>query len=338
MAIRVAINGAGRVGRAFVRRAWNRPEIEIVAINDLGSLENIAYLLKYDSVYGRAPFSVETENGALLISNKRVRFFSEKSPGNLPWKDLTVDVVVESTGVFNSYEKAEPHLDAGARRVVLSAPVEGTGEDVPTVLVGINEEKLKTCTISANASCTTNAASPVIAILDESIGIEHALLNTTHAYTASQGIVDSPAREGDFRHGRAAAANIVPHSTGAATAVAEAYKSLAGRFDGIALRVPVAIGSIADITFVAKRQTSIEEVNKTLRNAGKSERWQGIFKATDEQLVSSDIIGEPYGAIADLSLTRVVGGTLVKVFTWYDNEMGYAETLVRHVLSAGEQS
>ena len=332
MAIRVAINGFGRIGRAFARLSQNRG-IELVAVNDLGSLENLAYLLKYDTIYGRAPFSVEVKNSTLFVDGKEVRFFSEKDPANLPWKDLNIDVIVESTGVFTDYEKANAHITAGAKRVVITAPAKG--EMGATMLMGINEDKLATCQISSNASCTTNAASPVIAILDEAIGIEKAVLSTTHAYTASQSIVDGPSKK-DMREGRAAAMNIVPTSTGAAVAVAQAYEPLAGKFDGISLRVPVAAGSIADITFVSKRPTTREEINDALRRAEADPRWKGIFKTTDEQLVSSDIIGEPFASIADLGMTRVVDGNLVKVLAWYDNEMGYAHTLVGHVLKVGK--
>ncbi|MFH1178431.1 MAG: type I glyceraldehyde-3-phosphate dehydrogenase [bacterium] len=327
--IRVAINGFGRIGRSFTRRAQDRG-IEIVAVNDLGSLENLAYLLKYDTVYGRAPFNVSTEGNALLVNGKEVKFFSEKDPAQLPWRDLNIDVVVESTGHFTDYEKARAHIDAGAKRVVITAPSKGEGG--VTVLMGLNEDKLQANQISSNASCTTNAASPVIAILDETIGMEKAILSTTHAYTASQSIVDGPSMK-DAREGRAAAQNIVPTSTGAATAVIAAYETLANKFDGISLRVPVVAGSIADITFIAKRSTTVEEVNTILRGAAETSRWDGIFKTTDEELVSSDIIGEPYASIADLGMTRVVDGTLVKVLAWYDNEMGYAESLVRHVIA-----
>ncbi|HCR52019.1 TPA: type I glyceraldehyde-3-phosphate dehydrogenase [Candidatus Kaiserbacteria bacterium] len=336
MAIRVAINGFGRIGRAFARRSHGRG-VTIVAINDLGSLENLAYLLTYDTVYGRAPFTVEAKDGKLILDGKGAKFFSEKDPANLPWKDLDIDVVVESTGFFTDYEKARAHVTAGAKRVVITAPVKGNSSAGATVLVGLNEEKLATCEISSNASCTTNSASPVIAILDETIGIEKAILSTAHAYTASQSIVDSPSKK-DKKEGRAAAQNIVPTTTGAAIAVTDAYPQLTGKFDGIALRVPVPAGSIADITFLAKRSTTAEEVNDILREAAKSSRWQGIFKVTDEELVSSDIIGEPYASIADLGMTRVVDGTLVKVLTWYDNEMGYTESLVRHVLAAANSS
>ncbi|MEK7156944.1 MAG: glyceraldehyde 3-phosphate dehydrogenase NAD-binding domain-containing protein [Patescibacteria group bacterium] len=337
MAIRVAINGFGRIGRAFARRSYGR-DIEIIAVNDLGSLENLAYLLKHDTVYGRAPFSVETRAGeagagVLVIDGKEVKFFSEKDPSALPWKDLNIDVVIESTGFFTDYEKAQAHIVAGAKRVVITAPVKTDSPLGATVLMGLNEEKLGTCQITSNASCTTNAASPVIAILDEAIGIEKAVLSTTHAYTASQSIVDGPSSR-DMREGRAAAQNIVPTSTGAATAVAQAYAPLIGKFDGISLRVPVVAGSIADITFIAKRPTTREEVNDVLRGAAAAPRWEGIFTTTDEELVSSDIVGEPFASIADLSMTRVVDGTLVKVLAWYDNEMGYTESLVRHALKA----
>lgn len=348
MTIRVAINGFGRIGRAFARLSQNRgmdstgsPQVEIVAINDLGSLQNLAYLLTYDTVYGRAPFSVQVrpaqegvDSDVLVIDDREVKFFSEKDPANLPWRDLNIDIVIESTGFFTDYAKAQAHITAGAKRVIITAPSKGGGGE--TILMGVNEEKLATCQMSSNASCTTNAASPVIAILDEAIGIEKAVLSTAHAYTASQSIVDGPSRK-DKREGRAGAMNIVPTTTGAALAVTEAYPQLSGKFDGIALRVPVAAGSIADITFIAKRSTTIEEVNEILRNAAYAPRWAGIFATTDEELVSSDIVGEPCASIADLSMTRVVDGNLVKVLSWYDNEMGYTESLVRHVIAAAAQ-
>jgi glyceraldehyde 3-phosphate dehydrogenase len=331
--IRVAINGFGRIGRAFVRRSWGR-DIEIVAVNDLGSLENLAYLLKHDTVYGKPPFEVEARDGALFLGDSPVRFISEKDATKLPWGDLKIDVVVESTGVYDDYEKAKVHLTAGAKRVVITAPVKQDSPLGATVLMGLNEDRLSTCQITSNASCTTNAASPVIAILDEAIGIEKAVLSTTHAYTATQSIVDGPVKGGDFRKGRAGAQNIVPETTGAAISITKAYPPLTGKFDGISLRVPVPAGSIADTTFIAKRATSAAEVNTILRNAAKDPRFEGIFTTTDEDLVSSDIIGEPTASIANLSMTRVVDGNLVKVLTWYDNEMGYTEALVRHVLKA----
>jgi glyceraldehyde 3-phosphate dehydrogenase len=338
MAIKVAINGFGRIGRAFFRLTQEHKEIHIVAVNDLGDVKNLAYLLAYDSVYGKNKAVISSNEGALVVNGKEVPFLSEKDPLKLPWKKLGVDVVLESTGVFASYEKAKVHLDAGAKRVVISAPVEDTpppGVNGATVLIGVNEEQFKTCDISSNASCTTNAGSPLIAILHEAIGIEKALLNTVHGYTASQSLVDSPVRGSDYRRGRAAAHNIIPSTTGAATAVTKAFTELDGLFDGIAMRVPVVAGSIADITFLAKRDTTVEEVNDVLRAAAKTDRWKKVFAVTDEQLVSSDILGEPHASIADLSFTRVVGGNLVKVLAWYDNELGYTNSLVEHVVATG---
>ena len=333
MAIRVAVNGFGRIGRAFARLSHNRG-IELVAVNDLGSLENLAYLLKYDTVYRRAPFSVETKDGMLVVGGKEVKFFQEKDPTQLPWKDLDIDVVVESTGFFTDYDKANAHITAGAKRVVITAPVKKESPLGATVLMGLNEDRFALHKITSNASCTTNSASSVIAILDAAIGIEKAILSTTHAYTASQSLVDGPSRK-DMREGRAAAQNIVPTSTGAAIAVTQAYEPLVAKFDGISLRVPVPAGSISDINFIAKRPTTREEVNDVLRAAAKDPHWKGIFSASDEELVSSDIVGEPCASIADLGMTRVVDGNLVKVLAWYDNEMGYTESLVQHVLAAG---
>ncbi len=341
MAIRVAINGFGRIGRAFFKLARKHPELNIVAVNDLGDPENMVYLLKYDTAYGKADFEVSTEveggKTTFIVDGERTVLVQEKDATKLPWRDMNIDVVVESTGFFTAYDKAKVHLDSGAKRVVITAPVKG--QEVPgitsaTVLMGINDEKLETCTISSNASCTTNAASPLIHILNEKIGVEKALLNTTHAMTGTQRVVDSPGGK-DQRGGRAASQNMIPASTGAAIAVTEAVPSLKGLFDGISIRVPVIAGSIADITFIAKRDTSVEEVNQALRDAAKDPRWEGVFTVTEEDLVSSDIIGNPHGAIADLQMTRVVGGNLVKVMSWYDNEMGYTNTLVKHVLKVG---
>lgn len=335
--IRIAINGFGRIGRAFFRLAEENPDLEVVAVNDLAELKNLAYLLKYDSVYRRAPFPIEVAEGGLTVNGRKVAFSAEKEIAKLPWSALNIDIVIEATGVFNDFEKASAHIAAGAKKVVITAPAKGeapAGVSSAMVLMGINDEKLEGCQVSSNASCTTNAASPVIAILDGAIGIEKAILSTTHAYTASQAIVDGTSKK-DMREGRAAAQNIIPSSTGAAVAVAKVYEPLKGKFDGISLRVPVPSGSVADITFIAKRATTVEEVNDILRKAAKDPRWQGIFTATDEDIVSSDIIGEPYGAIADLSMTRVVDGNLVKVLSWYDNEMGYVNTLIRHVIATG---
>ncbi len=331
--LRVAVNGLGRIGRAFIRATHGDSRITIVAVNDLGSVENLAYLLKYDTVYGVAPFSVSAEKGGLEIDGTLVKVFSEKDPGKLPWKKLGIDVVVESTGIFDSYEKAQPHIKAGAKRVVITAPSKDeTGG--ATILMGVNEEKFATCHISSNGSCTTNAGSPLIAILDEAIGIERAVLSTTHAMTNSQPSVDSPNKH-NMREGRAASHNIVPTSTGAAIAVTKAITSLEDKFDGISLRVPVIAGSIVDVTFVAKKPTSVEEVNAALTAAAHEERWQKVFSVSNEPLVSTDIIGAKQASIADLGMTRVVDGTLVKVLAWYDNEMGYTHALIEHVVAAG---
>jgi glyceraldehyde 3-phosphate dehydrogenase len=327
---RVAINGFGRIGRGFMRAVQSRAGIEVVAVNDLTSPENLAYLLKYDSVYGRAPFSVSSAEKALVVAGKNIPVLSERDPVKLPWKDMNIDIVLESTGFFTDATKAHAHIDAGAKKVVISAP--GKGEGFETILIGANEQKFGTCDITSNASCTTNAANPIIGVLDEAVGIERAVLSTAHAYTASQSLVDSPSGK-DMKEGRAAALNIVPTSTGAASATALAYPQLKGKFDGISLRVPVPAGSMVDVTFVSKRATSVEEVNNALKAAAQTDKWKRVFAVTEEPLVSTDILGLPYGAIADLNMTRVVDGTLVKVLAWYDNEMGYVHTLVEHVAS-----
>lgn len=333
---RVAINGFGRIGRTFFRMSYDNPDFEVVAINDLGDIKNLAYLLEYDTAYGRSPYHVEVGEGALIVDGRRIIVASEKEPQNLPWGKENIDVVVESTGFFTSYAKAEAHLKAGAKRVVISAPTKdeaGAEKTCATVLMGMNEDALKNTAITSNASCTTNATSPLIGILNEAIGIDKAILSTTHAYTASQALVDGPSKK-DFREGRAAALNIVPSSTGAAIATTLVHTDLAGKFDGISLRVPVPVGSIVDVTFIAKRDTTVEEVNSILEKASESEAWKHLFAVTREQLVSSDIIGAQYASIADLAFTRVVGGNLVKVLAWYDNETSYTATLVEHVRKA----
>ncbi len=339
MSTKVAINGFGRIGRAFLRLAASRPDLEVVAINDLTDLDTLAYLLQYDSVYGRAPFQVEVKDGMLLVDGRTIQFLQEREPGDLPWAKLDVDIVVEATGFFTTYAASKAHLDAGAKRVVLTAPAKDAPEDAgvagATVLLGVNEADLKEAVITTNASCTTNAANPLIAILKETVGVEKALLNTVHGYTSSQGLVDGPNKK-NMRAGRAAAINIVPSTTGAAIATTKAHPELVGKFNGMALRVPVVSGSIVDVTFLASRETSVEEVNQILAAAAKTNRWQHIFAVTNDPLVSTDIIGARYGAIADLSFTQVADNNLVKVLAWYDNEMGYTHTLVEHVLLAGK--
>jgi len=339
MATRVAINGVGRIGRAFIRSAFSRDEIEIVAVNDLGDIHTIAYLLQYDSVYGRAPFSVSVseDERQLIINDRTIDFLSVKDPSDLPWAEdqQNIDVVVEATGVFRTYEDAQKHKGAGARRVVITAPAksEPRNDGDGTVLMGINEEKFATCQITSNGSCTTNSGAPLVQILHETIGIEKAMLNTTHSYTTSQGLVDGP--NSKLRRGRAAGENIVPTSTGAAVATTQVIPDLKGKFDGIATRVPTPAGSIADVTFISSRNTSVEEVNDILRDASRDERWNKVFTVIEDPVVSRDIVGQPYGAMADLDMTRVVDGNLVKVMSWYDNEAGYAHTLVEHVITTG---
>lgn len=347
--IKVAINGFGRIGRAFLKIAWERPEIEIVAINDLGSIDSLAYLLRHDTVYRNWHHKVEIHGAStdpsnpdnaehyIVIDGKKVRFVSEKDSTKLPWKALDIDVVIESTGLFTAYDKAKFHLDQGAKKVVISAPAKGSDGSVAgeTILLGVNEDKFGTCDITSNASCTTNAASPLIAILHEALGIEKAILNTVHGYTASQALVDGPSKK-DLREGRAAAQNIVPSSTGAALAVTKAFPELTDKFDGISIRVPVPAGSIVDITFISKKNTTAQEVNDILKKASQDPHWSKIFAVTEEPLVSSDILGESHASIADLEMTRVVDGNLVKVMGWYDNEMGYTYTLVDHVIKTGK--
>jgi len=324
--LKIAINGFGRIGRIFfrvasVKASADQAGFEIAAVNDLGDKENLVYLLRHDSVYGR--FDISDEE----IS--KIKFFQEKDPSNLPWKKLGIDVVVESTGVFDSYEKAEPHLKAGAKRVVITAPAKDGGlTKTATPNVGI--DFLKTGLITSNASCTTNAVTPVATVMMQNPGVKKAILNTVHGYTATQGIVDGPAKK-DFRRGRAAATNIIPSSTGAAEAAVKAIPALKGKFDGVAIRVPVISGSLADFTFLAERKTSVEEINDIFRAAAAEPAWQGILAITEEPLVSSDILRQPFGAIVDLAMTRVVDGDLVKVFAWYDNEWGYGAMLLKHI-------
>lgn len=330
MPLRIAINGFGRIGRVFFRQAFNNPDVEIVALNDLGDGENLAYLLSRDSVYGKFTHEVKADAGQhkLWVDDKEILFFQEKDPRRLPWRDLHIDVVVESTGVFTSTDKAKAHIDAGAKRVIITAPAKD--EVTPTATPNVGIEFLAQGAVTSNASCTTNATTPIAAIMMQDPGIAKAMLSTVHGYTATQSLVDSPATK-DFLRGRAAAVNIVPSSTGAAEAVFRAIPALKGLFDGIAMRVPVISGSIIDMTFVAKRKTSVEEINNILDQASQREEWKGILKVSHEPLVSTDILGEPFGSIVDLSLTRVVDGDLVKVCSWYDNEWGYCAMLLKHI-------
>lgn len=339
--VKIAINGFGRIGRAFFKLAITKKELEVVAINDLGDIDNLAYLLQYDSAYGRynKEISIKNKEGKkyLHVDGHEVLFIQEKEPTMLPWGALTVDIVVESTGVFDSYEKAEVHKKAGAKRVVITAPAkDDDGPNGQTVLMGVNETNLKTCTISSNGSCTTNSVSPVMQILSEKIGVKKAFLATTHGYTATQNLIDGPVKGHDWRRGRSAAVNISPSWTGAAIATTRAVKSLAGKFDGASMRVPIVTGSLSCITMLLEKPATVEEVNNIFKESEKEERWKGILRTTTDQIVSSDIVGDPYAAVIDLNLTRVVDGDLCVVFSWYDNEFGYTNTLVEHVLKVSE--
>ena len=334
---RIAINGFGRIGRSFFKLAITKPELEVVAINDLGDLDNLAYLLKYDSAYGRYDKEVKVESGKLKVDGREILFIQEKDPAMLPWGNLGIDIVVEATGFFDSYEKAEIHKKAGAKRVVITAPAKDVDNDnAKTVLMGVNEEDLKTCSISSNGSCTTNSVSPVIQVLVEKLGVKKAFLNTTHSYTATQSLIDSPAKGSDWRRGRAAATNISPSHTGAAISVARAVLELKDKFDGVSMRVPTITGSLSCIIFCTDKTVTAEEINNIFKEAEKEDRWQGIMKTVSDQIVSSDIIGDPYAAIVDLTLTKVVDGDLCAVFSWYDNEFGYTNTLVQHVTRVAE--
>lgn len=332
--MRIAINGFGRIGRTFFRQAFGQAGIEIAAINDLGDINNLAYLLRRDTVYGPYEKSIEIKSGQLRVDGENIFIFAEKDPAKLPWKDLNIDVVVESTGVFTSFEKAQAHLDAGAKRVVITAPA---GEAVTHVLPGSNNDLFNKdlSRITSDASCTTNAVVPVLKILESNPGIRKAMLNTVHGYTATQSLVDGPVKK-DFLRGRAAAQNIVPSHTGAADAVVWSQPWVKDIFEAVALRVPVLSGSLADLTFLASRRTTVQEINDILRAAAKESKWQGIFAVSEEPLVSSDIIKNPHASIADLTFTKVVGGDLVKILAWYDNEWGYSHSLLLHVLNLKE--
>jgi glyceraldehyde 3-phosphate dehydrogenase len=326
MASKVAINGLGRIGRAALKLALDQPELELVAVNEIGSLDNMVYLLKYDTVYGRYERPVEAVDGKLVIDGTPLVYLSERDPERLPWGELGVDLVLECTGRFTDREAADKHVRAGARWVVLSGPT--SSPDVPTIIHGVNRPDGQTQIISC-ASCTTNNITPLVEILDRHFGVQKALLTTVHAYTATQALVDSPGGAKDLRRGRAAAQNFVPSSTGAASATAKALPAMQGRFDGVAVRGPVVVGSLSDLVFVLARDTTPEEVNDLLRQEASTERYQGILAVTDEPLVSADIIKDPHASIVQLDLTRVVGGNLVKVMSWYDNEWGFTNQMVQ---------
>ncbi len=331
---RVAINGFGRIGRCAFKIAFERSDIEIVAINDLTDTKTLAHLLKHDSSYGTYQHEVKADDSGIIVNGTHIKVLSQKDPKELPWGAHGVDVVIEATGLFTKHEDLKVHLDAGAKKVVLSAPEkDDTHHD--TFIMGVNEQDIKPDhTIISNASCTTNCITPVAAIVESHFGIEKAMMTTVHSYTASQRLQDAPAK--DWREARAAAENIVPTSTGATIAAAKALPALEGIFDGLSVRVPTPVVSMADFTFITKKKVTIEEVNEVFRKSAKEPFYQGILAVTDEELVSSDFKGDSHSAIVDLPLTSVVGGDMLKVVAWYDNEWGYSNRLVELVADVGK--
>lgn len=328
----IAINGFGRIGRNVFKAGYGKKGFEVVAINDLTDTATLAHLLRHDTVYRSFGVSVESDDQHLIVDGRKIRVFAEKDPAVLPWKDLGIDIVLECTGRFTNKEGAEKHLQAGAKRVLISAPAKGEG--IPTHVMGVSEKGAgEDQAILSNASCTTNCIAPIAAIMEEVFGIQKAMMTTVHSYTASQVLQDAPAK--DLREARAAAENIVPTTTGAAKATGLVIPSLVGIFDGLSVRVPTPVVSLSDFTLLLKRPTTVEEVNATFIEAAKQPRWKGILEVTNEPLVSSDFIGNPASSIVDLGLTRVVDGDLVKVVAWYDNEWGYSHRLAELALEVG---
>ncbi|NAY92106.1 type I glyceraldehyde-3-phosphate dehydrogenase [Muricauda sp. JGD-17] len=326
--MRIGINGMGRIGRAALKVINDTPGLNVVAVNDIVPIENTAYLLKYDTVYGVYEKEVSHESETLLVDGQRIHYTSFRNPEELPWKEDQVDLVIESTGVFTKGEDAERHLKAGAKTVVISAPTKSV--DTPTVVHGVNSEE-GTSNVFSCASCTTNNISPIVEILGRRIGIKKGIMTTIHAYTASQGIVDAPSKK-NFRMGRAGAQNLIPTTTGAAIATTKTLPQYQGKFDGVAVRVPVPVGSISDLVFVMENKVTPEEVNAILMEESKTERYKNVLDTTDEPIVSSDIIKSPYASTVDLSMTKVVDGDLLKVMTWYDNEWGFTNQMIRQIL------
>lgn len=332
MKTRVAINGFGRIGRNAFKVAFERGDLEIVAINDLTDNKTLAHLLKHDSNYGTYQHNVGSSDSIITVNGQEIRVFAEKDPANLPWKDLNIDVVIESTGFFTKPEAARAHIQAGAKKVVISAPVKGEG--APTVVLGVNEDQLEgAADIVSNASCTTNCITPVAAVVETNFGIEKAMMTTVHSYTASQSLQDGPSK--DLREARAAAENIVPTTTGASTAAAKALPALTDKFGGLSIRVPTPVVSLADFVIITKRPVTVEEVNEVFKKAASEPYFQGILDVTEEELVSSDFIGNSHSAIVDLKLTAVIAGNMLKVVAWYDNEWGYSNRLVEAVADIG---
>jgi len=330
MTARIAINGFGRIGRAAFKIIFDRTDCEVVAINDLGSIKNLAYLLKYDTAYGKYSKEVASDDQSITINGKRIPVLAQKDATLLPWKDLNVDVVLECTGFFVKDDAAKAHITAGAKSVVISAPAKGEHNTIQTFLRGVNDQNYLGQDVISNASCTTNCIAPVVEVIHRNFKILKSVMTTVHSYTASQSIVDGPNK--DFREGRAGAQNMVPTSTGAAIATTQVLPELKGLFDGISVRVPTIVGSLSDMTFVVEKKTTVEEINKALEDASISDRYRGVIGVSREPLVSSDIIGTNESSIVDLGLTRVIDGDLVKILAWYDNEWGYSNRLVEMAL------
>lgn len=329
----IAINGFGRIGRAAFKIALGKG-MNVVAINDLTDIKTLAHLLKFDSVYGIYNKEISNDDKNIIIDGKKYPVFAEKDPSSLPWKDLGVDVVLECTGVFTSQEKCKPHLDAGAKKVIISAPAKD--EETKTFVIGVNDKEYAGEAIISNASCTTNCIAPIAKVIEETFGVQKAMMTTTHAYTADQNLVDGPHK--DLRRARAAASNIVPTTTGAAVATAKTIPTLDKKFDGLSVRVPVSCGSLADFTFLLKRKTTKEEVNQKLMDIKNDPILSKIIYLYDEPIVSSDIVGTSYSALVDLPLTQVVDGDMVKIVAWYDNEWGYSNRLVEMVDIVSKES
>ncbi len=330
----VAINGFGRIGRAAFKIILDTPELDLVGVNDIVPPDNLAYLLKYDTVYGRYQRSVEAEGDKLIVDGTSYTVFKEKDPAQLPWGELGVDIVFECTGIFTNQKGLKKHLQAGAKYAILSAPAKGEG--VPTVVHGVNQPGDGSVRMISCASCTTNCITPVVEVMERRFGLKKAVMTTIHAYTSSQQIVDGPSKK--IRRGRAGAANFVPTSTGAAIATTRVLPQLEGRFDGVAVRGPIPVGSIADMIFLTERETSVEEVNAVFREEAASERYQGVLGATDAPIVSADIIQDPHASLVDLGMTQVVDGDLVKVMSWYDNEWGFTSQMIREGLRIAREA
>ncbi len=332
--VNVAINGFGRIGRAAFKILMDTPELNLVGVNDIVPLENLAYLLKYDTAYGRYDKEVEVSGDSLIVDGQEIPFSGERDPAQLPWAERDVGIAFECTGVFRTGEDLRKHLEAGAKYAILSAPPKS--EDIPTVVHGVTDPEEESVRMLSCASCTTNCITPVVEVVGRHVGIKKATMTTIHAYTSTQAIVDGPSKK--IRRGRAAAANWVPTTTGAAVATTKALPQYEGLFDGVAVRGPVVVGSIADIVFVTEQATSVDALNDVFRQEAESDTYRGILGVAEDPIVSSDIIGDPHASVVDLGMTQVIDGTLVKVMSWYDNEWGFTSQMIREGIRLAEDA